>query len=463
MKTDPIRLRALDLLVQVDQGGRLDPLLDEALAALPEARDRAFLAELVRGTLQWRERYRHVLTCFLRRQAPDNPVLLQVFFLALHQLVALDRVPPYAAVHQAGQLCRQRVSTGQVGFVNGILQAVCRRLLPDWNESQGPDAATREQRLRPLFETLETDTARLLAAWHSHPLWLVQGWLAEYGEAATREICAADNRPVDVFFHVLEPAAPGEVLARVNQAGAEVLRQGPERTLKLARRLDQAELRRLLEQFPSLVVQDAAVQEATAWLQSAADRAPAMGRDGLPVVDMCAAPGGKTARLAAAWNRRHPVLAWDNRPRRIELLRDTLARTELLATVQVALADGLEPPLSDGSCAAVLLDGPCSGTGVLRHHPEGRWQLSRKAPRRNGELLLELAEKAADLLAPGGLLMYATCSLEPQENQAVVEGLLARRTDLEPLPDDEGRWQRQWLPGQGPGDGFFAARLLKTS
>jgi len=110
----------------------------------------------------------------------------------------------------------------------------------------------------------------------------------------------------------------------------------------------------------------------------------------------------------------------------------------------------------------VLLDGPCSGTGVLRHHPEGRWRLNSDVPARNGPTLLELADNAAVLLEPGGLLMYATCSLEPEENEEVIDRLLAERSDLEPAPSaGDGQWRRLWLPGESPGDGFFAARMRK--
>ena len=125
------------------------------------------------------------------------------------------------------------------------------------------------------------------------------------------------------------------------------------------------------------------------------------------------------------------------------------------------LADGGKPPFGPGTFAAVLLDGPCSGTGVLRHHPEGRWKLKAGVPALKGAALVKLASQAADLLVPGGLLMYATCSLEPEENEDVIDTLLAQRDDLEPAPAGCGQWRRSWLPGEAQGDGFFAARMRK--
>ena len=467
MKADLVRLMALDILVKVEQGELLDPLLQKSLDELNDPRGGAFLAEMVRGTIQWRDRYRHVLSFFVTRQLPDDAFLRQLFFLSLHQLLGLDGVPPYATLHQAGELCRQRVGAPQVGFVNGVLQSVRRRIVPDWSEKDtgsGPDQAEREKRMLPLFADLEADPVAWLAAWHSHPQWLVKGWLDRYGRETTASICEANNKSVDLCFHILEPADAQQVCRDMAASGYPVPAEPTGRTIIATERIRQQDLREMLERFPCLIVQDAVVQQATSWLMAGRD---ALSADGvwadpkLMVLDLCAAPGGKTARLAA-WGRGQRLVALDNRPARVSLLRDTLQRTGL-DWVDVIQGDGLAPPLPDGSCSAVLLDGPCSGTGVLRHHPEGRWGLSRRAPGRNGKLLLQLADKAADLLAPGGLLMYATCSLEHQENEDVVAALLSGRTDLEPVPDDLGLWQRQWLPGDGgrPGDGFYAARLQK--
>ena len=129
--------------------------------------------------------------------------------------------------------------------------------------------------------------------------------------------------------------------------------------------------------------------------------------------------------------------------------------------VDVLLADGGKAPFAPGTFAAVLLDGPCSGTGVLRHHPEGRWKLKARVPVLKGRALVDLAAAAVDLLAPGGMLMYGTCSLEQEENEAVIDALMKQRDDLEPAYASCGRWRRTWLPGEAQGDGFFAARMRK--
>lgn len=449
MKVDPVRARALDILQRVHDGAALDAVLGRHLDELDSERDKAFLAELVRGTLQWRGRYDHVVAGFARKRPPRDPRLLNLLRLSLHQLIGLDGVPAYAAVDQGAELCRAAVSARLVGFVNGLLQAVRRRV----SVSGADEQAVSEQRLRPLFADLQDDPPAWLAAWHSHPPWLVRRWCERYGFEQAESICAANNLPVRPAFRVLEPAPPGPAAAYLAAAGCPVRTAADPRTLLCEGRVPGAVLRRVLGERRELIVQDPSVQEATGWLLEA------LPANGLPLADLCAAPGGKTARLAAACGEDATIVAMDNRPARLRLLVDTLQRTGM-PNVSVVQGDGTAPPLAAGRFGAVLLDGPCSGTGVLRRHPDGRWGLHPEAPVRNGERLLSLANQAVDLLAPGGVLLYATCSLEREENEDVLDRLLGGRGDLEPVPGTESR--RRWLPGIGEGDGFFAARLRRT-
>ena len=203
------------------------------------------------------------------------------------------------------------------------------------------------------------------------------------------------------------------------------------------------------------------MQEATAWLAGQLVAADANGTAGgmRRLLDLCAAPGGKTVHLAATLGSRWSIVAMDRTAGRMRLLKGTLDRTRI-GRAGAVLGDGLRPPFAAGTFDAVLLDGPCSGTGVLRHHPDGRWRVQPEDLARNGETLRRLALQAVDLLAPGGLLLYATCSLESQENQDVLEAVRAERTDL--APASEGSAERTWLPGRDGGDGFFAACLRRA-
>jgi len=448
----PVRDLAHGVLLGVHEGRRLDEKLDAAIEkALP--RDRGLLAELVRGTLQWQARYDHLITRFSRRQPPTDPALVIVLRLGLHQLCGLDGVPPHAALHETGELCRRRVGDREVGFVNGMLQSVRRDVL---REPAPVGREAREARLRPLFDDLGPGSAAWQAAWHSHPLWLVERWRNAHGAGAVDALCAWNNEPVSVTLHARAPSDPAAVVRSLGGIGVEVTaRTGAPRTLETASALDRARLTQVLAEHPELIVQDAIVQEATQWL--AADAVAAAGPGDL-LADLCAAPGGKAALLAGWWPG--GLIACDNTRERTALLRGTLKRIEA-DPLGVVLADGRRPALRPGSLTAALLDGPCSGTGVLRHHPEGRWRLRASHIERSAARLGELALAAVDLLAPGGWLLYATCSLEPEENTAVLSDLLAARPDLAPAPDAQGRWQRLWLPPEARGDGFFAARLRR--
>ena len=458
MKADPVRRQAHEILIAVDEGQPLDPVLARGLERTSDPRGRAFLAELVRGTLQWQGRYDHLIKHFSRRKPPADSPTLSLLRMSLHQMLAQGSVPAYAAIHQAGELCRRRPGARKLPFVNGLLQSVRRQVLGG-DEQNEFEPAEIEKRLRRFFEMPGGDRAAHLAAWQSHPEWLVRRWISNFGYEKTEAICSWNNQPVPLVFHVLYPTGPEEAAQLLGDADCPVTTGPLARTLVANKRPGRAQLEGILDRFSWLIVQDPTVQTATAWL--AADPADHARVSGKPVLDMCAAPGGKTAFLASRWPGKGRIVAMDKHPERLGLLVSTIKRIEA-DRVDVVLANGKQAPFGPGTFGVVLLDGPCSGTGVLRHHPEGRWRLKSDVPSRNGPTLLELADNAAGLLEPGGLLMYATCSLEPEENEEVVDRLLAERPDLEPAPSSvDGQWRRIWLPGESPGDGFFAARMRK--
>jgi 16S rRNA (cytosine967-C5)-methyltransferase len=459
MKADPVRRQAHDILIAVDEGHPLDPVLARGLDRTSDPRGRAFLAELVRGTLQWQGRYDHLIKRFSRRKPPADSPTLSLLRMSLHQMLGQGSVPAYAAIHQAGELCRLRPGARKLPFINGLLQSVRRKVLGE-DEQNELEPAEIEKRLRPFFEMPGGDRATRLAAWQSHPEWLVRRWISHFGYPKTEAICSWNNQPVPLVFHVLHPADPVEAARLLAEADCPVTSdERRSRTLAAIQRIGRLHLDEILDRFPWLIVQDPTVQEASAWL--AADLMDHSRVKGQPVLDMCAAPGGKTAFLASRWPGQGRIVAMDHHPERLGLLVSTIKRIEA-DRVDVVLANGKQAPFGPGTFGAVLLDGPCSGTGVLRHHPEGRWRLKSDVPARNGPTLMELAGSAAGLLEPGGLLMYATCSLEPEENEEIVDRLLAERSDLEPAPSAlDGHWRRLWLPGESPGDGFFAARMRK--
>ncbi|MFO7654982.1 MAG: transcription antitermination factor NusB [Candidatus Krumholzibacteriia bacterium] len=465
MRADPVREQALAVLERVEAGGSLDRAFDRALSVHGDPRRQRFLAELVKGTLVWRGRYDRVIEVFSRRRPPEQKRLRQILRLGLHQLLAQGGVPAHAALSETVELTRAAVGERPAAYVNGLLRAVHRAV-----EAAG---GNMEAALRPLFPG-DPESVEHLSGWYSFPPWLVARWHARLGPRETERLLEVLDRPPVTTLHVLPPADPRQRAEDLAAAGhATVAHPLHPRALVLAGRQPRRELADLLDRFPDLIVQDAAAQAAAAYLL-ADTRGPA--------ADLCAAPGGKSFHWAAREPGARPLVALDRSGARLRLMAGTALRLPVAPTALVR-GDAAHPPLAPGRWRAVLLDGPCSGTGVLRRHAEGRWRLTPAVITASGERLLELAIAAAALVAPGGLLLYATCSLEPEENEQVIAALRRERPDLVPeappardaagpsgpdaaavevadFPGDSAG-TRRWWPQRHEADGFYAARLRR--
>ena len=406
-----------------------------------DPRDRALLRELVFGTLRWLRRLDDVIDrASHRRFEAIEPALRAPLRVAAYQLLFLDRVPPHAAVHEAVEQAGSLTHRGGASFVNAVLRRIARdRSLAAWPVE-------------------DDDPVRRLAIELSHPDFLVRRWLGRYGERRCRALLEANNRPKPLHLLAFRDRGGRELLAeRLIDAGVEV-EPAPLSLLGLiVRRGDPF----ASEAFArgDFYVQDEASQAAALLPPPAA---------GERVLDAAAAPGGKTFALLAWEPRIHPVVA-DADPGRLSVLRANLAR--LGRPVPTALADAVRPPFRP-AFDRVVLDLPCTGTGTLRKHPELKWRIGeREIGRLSGQGATMLAG-AASAVAPGGLLVAITCSLEPEENEEIVEGFLAgggagrfERLPLDDLPPPldagvagPGAWQV--LPS-GDHDGFTVGVLRR--
>ena len=426
---------ALAALRETREGYLADRALD-SLGRTLDPRDFAWTRELVYGVFRLRGRIDHLLGALVRGgvDALDADVL-DVLRLGAYQLLEMGSVPPYAAISQSVELARWAGAARAAGLVNGVLQSLQRRR----GELAFPDP--------------DGDPAAFLSSWGSHPRWLVDRWLARWGADATRALVDADNERPELYLRVVgrEVAAAAEELSRAGIATEPVpfaprsLRVLPPATAHAALQATAAVVQ---DPGAALVVEHAAV--------------PA----GARVLDLCAAPGGKAVALA---DDAGYVVAADLSVGRLRRLRENVERVALGERVGVVVADARVPPFRPAEL--VLLDAPCTGTGTLRRHPDGRWRVTPDDLAALASLQRELLDAAVPLVAPRGLLVYSTCSLEREENEGQVEAFLTRhpgfaregggRVTDPALLNEEG--DLSVLPQRFNVDGAYAARLRRVA
>ncbi len=422
------RVRAFAVLRALDADrGTLAEHLALAETGLGNPRERGFLHELVLGTLRARGRLDHALASLLDRPLPRvDAAALAALRLGAYQILDL-RVPDRAAVSESVDLVRVEAPAAG-GFVNAVLRRLAREGAP------------------PLPDP-ERQPEAWLASAGSLPAWLASRWLKQLGapEAVARARAFLVKPQTALRLNPRVAEARGKVfeagveLLPLSLPGAFEFRGGPVAALA------EAGLVYIQDQGSQLVAHLAA--------------GPG------PVLDACAAPGGK-ATLMADLDENRLVVASEPGARRREAMAGLLRRWGTRA-VRVVGADARRPPFAHGCFAGVLLDAPCSGLGTLGRHPDIRWRTSEADIRRHARLQSTLLTSLAPLVRRGGRLIYATCSSEPEENEQVVSAFLSTdsRFRLEPLPS----WAAAFTDGSyartgrdGSGDLFFAALLRRV-
>ena len=400
--------------------------------------ERRRLRELVFSCVRLRARYDHILESRSRRAKTPAPELRAIFWIAFHELIELDG-KPHAVVDEAVRAADQ----AGVGFARGFVNGLLRGLLRDGLRTDFP----------PKSEALD-----YASTWLSHPRWLARRWAAALGDSEMLELCAADNRRPRLYLRSRPGRRDqlGSALATMEWESepVEMLPDG----LELLTRVPPALL--FDQTNEPCVLQDAAAQLIAPLLTETAP-----GR----VLDLCAAPGGKATHLATLLPGA-TVVACDLSARRLRRINRTAERLEIVGQLELVAADGVVPPFGDASFDAVLVDAPCTGTGVLARRHDARWIREPRDLEELPVLQRVLLERALDLVRPGGVVIYSTCSLEPEENDEVVDFVLSRREDVQEWPLD-GRVQQRFLragrlatwPHRHGIDGAFAARLRKSS
>ena len=419
-----------------------DIALDHELLSSPlSPRDAALAMELVYGTLRWQRYLDWILAPHSRRRLETLDARVRVILrMTAYQIALLDRVPTFAAVDDAVTLAPR--TPGVKPFVNAVLRSFARR-------------APRERE-----PAVPRDPLEALATRCSFPTWLAARWVARFGREEAEALMRASNErpPLTLRANALRTTrdALAERLAAEEGLAVRPTRHAPE-GLVVGPGGAPASWRAFGD--GSFAVQDEASMPVGRLL------AP---EPGATVADVCAAPGTKTTHIAELMADRGRVLAFDREPERLARVREAAARLGItVVDARNGSVDALAPGFRD-ACDAVLVDAPCSNLGVLRRNPEVKWRRQPSdlgpASRQQSEILAA----AATMVKPGGRLVYATCSLEPEENEAVVSAFLRTRPEFAidapdkfVLPLDPDGWLR-CRPDRHGTDGFAAVRFHRS-
>src|SRR5579875_1849740 len=441
MSVSVARKIAFDALLRVEsESAYASELLHAALTPEVKPADAALATELTLGVLRWRRSLDFLLERQLKKPLAklDLPVALALR-IGLYQLRFLEKIPARAAVNESVELVKRARQSSAAALVNAVLRRAAR-------DAKGP-----LEKLVPH----DLPVAERLGVLLSHPTWLVERWLARFGEPATAALLEANNRAPRMTFALGDPAHRESIV--------EELESGSLARTRAFQRGD-------------ISIQDEASQAVPRLLGV---------RPGDRVLDVCSAPGGKTAALARAATPRGLVIAGELHEHRLRSMREHLQRlriatrqfqeeitpgqaTEMFRTgsprVQLVALDASQPLPFSAQFDRILVDAPCSGTGTLARHPEIRWRLRPEQLEEFHFLQVKLLRNALAQLAPGGRLVYSTCSMEPEENESVVaEALRSGEFRLVPAAESARLLAPHLAPGMESSSLFDAGGFFRAS
>jgi 16S rRNA (cytosine967-C5)-methyltransferase len=464
----PSRAAAFDILLRVERDrAYASELLHSPHAQTLSSQDHGLATELAMGVLRWQSALdRQIAGAAARPLQKLDVEILTALRLAAYQLIFLDRVPARAAVNESVELVKRSRKRSAIPFANAVLRKLSNKIeesrndRPDKTLKVGPFPSMRNSHI--LRQSLKPRGAAVpeLAESFAHPPWLVERWIHHYGDAATTAICEFDQEVPETSIRFADPSIE-------RQLQRDGIQLAPGKLLTSARRVLSGDITRT-----------AAFREKRVSIQDEASQLVALlvGK-GSTILDCCAAPGGKT-RIVAERNPDANVIAMDLHPHRARLLRELVPA----GNAHVIVGDVLHLPTTL-LFERVLVDVPCSGTGTLSRNPEIIWRLTAKDVADLQARQIAILQSAMNCVAPGGKLVYSTCSLEREENSDVVENALSAAASfhlvnclelLEALQSDgelalkkndldsliTGPFLRT-IPGLHPCDGFFAAVLEK--
>jgi len=422
---NPIQIAARILSQRLNNGEFTENLLETALAtARLSPADRGLCHELVCGVVRWQATLDRLIARKTTPGREPRPALINLLRLGLYQIFWLDRIPPHAAVHETVEQAKRSGYVSQSGFINAVLRAYLREF----------------DEVKKILADMKISQPAL--GW-SHPEWLVERWRKNFGDEKTRALLEWNNTPPKTF-------------ARVNTLktdAAKLVERWREENVEYdfcTRDWTGENLAFELKSHPPLnslgsfraggfYLQDPSTLLAPVLLDA---------QPGETILDLCAAPGGKATFIAQQINNEGKIIAHDSFADRLKLIRENCTRLGVTCATATATFN-FEPATFD----RILVDAPCSNTGVMRRRVDLRWLIQPAEIERLRATQLALLNQAATVLKPGGIIVYSTCSLEPEENSEVVKEFLATN------PNFKLETERQLLPFADNVDGAYVARL----
>ncbi|WP_102346987.1 16S rRNA (cytosine(967)-C(5))-methyltransferase RsmB [Bacillus sp. Marseille-P3661] len=445
MKNKAVRDVALDILLQIEKNQAYSNLLLNQMIHKNNLnqKDIGLLTEIVYGTIQRQFTLDYYLESFIVNKKKVEPWVIILLRLSIYQMVYLDRIPAHAVINEAVEIAKKRGHRGISGMVNGVLRSVQRKGLPNTIDIDDP------------IERLSIQV--------SYPKWLIEKWVQQFGLDETRKMC--ENSLI-----------PPSVTARVNSTRTTI-----EEIISLLQKetitAEQGDLSvDAIKIVKGNLTKSTPFNEGLVTIQDESSMLVARALDVLPnqmILDSCAAPGGKTTHIAELLNGSGKVVAVDLHPHKVKLIEEQLNRLRL-SNVETRVSDSrklrelFEPETFD----RILVDAPCSGFGVIRRKPDIKYSKTANDVKGLASIQLSILDSIAPLLKKGGKLVYSTCTIDPEENDGVVEQFLHSHPEytydeslIDRMPQHvrpltkEGRLQI--LPHYFGSDGFFIASFRK--
>jgi 16S rRNA (cytosine967-C5)-methyltransferase len=452
---NPRQIAARILSQRLNHGEFTENLLETALAnARLSPADRGLCHELVCGVVRWQATLDRLIARKTTPGREPRPALVNLLRLGLYQIFWLDRIPPHAAVHETVEQAKRSGYVSQSGFINAVLRGYLREF----------------DEVKKILADMKISQPAL--GW-SHPEWLVERWRKNFGDEKTQQLLEWNNTPPKTFARVntlkfrrdefhespnknpVEKSGTRETRPSELKDAGDLLERWREENVEYdfcTRDWTGENLAFELKSHPPLnslgsfragwfYIQDPSTLLAPILLGA---------QPGQTILDLCAAPGGKTTFIAQLMNNKGKIIACDISEERLKLVQDNCAR---LGVTCVETTQNSKLKTQNLKFDRILVDAPCSNTGVMRRRVDLRWLIQPQEIERLRATQLDLLKQAATVLKPGGILVYSTCSLEPEENSEVLKEFLAANQNF------KLESERQLLPFADKVDGAYVARL----